>query len=184
MPGRTVHADSLFLPEIYSGEKRQQRFVWTLGGEPRGAPVGRVLSYSCADLGPYESPSGDAQSERDRSSCGRISEPVVVPRSAPDTMLHALGYRDALVALLLVVVARPVDSVESTYFIVSHNLHFGSIRSVLCPRPLAEPASEPRFLAGYGKIVRFLTNIARAPPLLQQGNELHTRHTITSTPLS
>ena len=43
------------------------------------------------------------------------------------TLLHALGYRDTMVALLLVVVARPVDSVESTCFVLSVELHFGSL---------------------------------------------------------
>ena len=43
------------------------------------------------------------------------------------TLLHALGYRDNMVALLLVVVARPVDSVESTCFVLSVEPHFGSL---------------------------------------------------------
>ena len=56
----------------------------TLTGEPRGAPVGRVLSYSCVrTLGSTKVPWGGAQSERDRSSCGRISGPVGVRELGP-----------------------------------------------------------------------------------------------------
>ena len=55
----------------------------TLTGEPRGAPVGRVLSYSCAcTWGSTEVPLGDAQSERHRSSCGRFQDPWASVRSA------------------------------------------------------------------------------------------------------
>ena len=43
------------------------------------------------------------------------------------TLLHALGYRDTMVALLLVVVSGPVDSFESTCFVLSVELHFGSL---------------------------------------------------------
>ena len=56
---------------------------WNCAGEPRGAPVGRVLSYSCAcTWGSTEVPLGDAQSERHRSSCGRFQDPWASVRSA------------------------------------------------------------------------------------------------------
>ena len=55
----------------------------TVTGEPRGAPWGRVLSYSCAcTWGSTEVPLGDAQSERHRSSCGRFQNPWASVRSA------------------------------------------------------------------------------------------------------
>ena len=94
----------------------------TLTGEPRGAPLGRVLSYSCAcTWGSTEVPLGDAQSERHRPSCGRFQNPWASVRSALVTLLHALGYRDTLVASLLVVVARPRRLVESTRFDLSES---------------------------------------------------------------
>ena len=146
VPGRTVHADSLFLPEIYSGEKRQHDSSGTLEVSP-GAPLWGVCSPTHARTLARTKVRRGTRSVKEIDPRAVESQNPIVPRSALDTMLHALGYRDTMVALLLVVVARPVDSVESTYFIVSRNLLFGSIRSVLCPRPLAEPASEPRFLA-------------------------------------
>ena len=43
------------------------------------------------------------------------------------TLMHVLGYRHTLVALLLVVVARPRRLVESTRFDLSEMFHFGSL---------------------------------------------------------
>ena len=98
------------------------RLDWNLVGEPRGAPWGRVLSYSCAcTWGSTEVPLGDAQSERHRSSCGRFQNPWASVRSAFVTLLHALGYRDTLVASLVAIVAGPRRLVESTRFDLSES---------------------------------------------------------------
>ena len=128
MPGCTVHTDFIFLSGIYSGEKRlfDSTGTWQVS---LGAPLGGVCSPTHARVpgAVRKSPWAtrrvkgiDPRAVDSRTRGRACARPSV-------TLLHALGYRDTLVAPLVVVVARPRRLVESTRFVLSEMLHFGSL---------------------------------------------------------
>ena len=114
----------------------------------------------------------------DSRTCGRAcARPSV-------TLMDALGTCDTTVALLLVVVSRPIDSAESTRFIISEMLHFGSME-VYCA--LDRWSNPTRKLVSSQVMEKWFASSQTSfafPPLSRQGNELHIRHTIPTTPLS